>query len=191
MPSPYTPPIAVPAGQIVVWAVAGNSAAQAFNDCSAATTNITGSQSNPTSAPFGPPPNFYQYESQCDWLNYSIPEELTRPGTVVHGIYPTIVGFGNNVHSFFQFTLGNSTTVTGPATSGSFSGQWYFNFGTNPALISTIGNQTFMESTLPIGNINDYFITEFVAVAIYITAPPIPSVYVSVGNQQHRSIGND
>jgi hypothetical protein len=129
--------------------------------------------------------------SQCDWLNYPIPNILTRPGTVIHGIYPTLIGSGQSLHSFFGMTLGNSTSVVGPATTGIFAGQWYFNFGTNASLIPTIGNQTFLESTLPIGTIDDFFFTDFVGVAIYIDALPVPTSFVGVSNQKKSNIGFD
>lgn len=186
LPAPFTPPIAIPTGQVVVWSLATTNVASAGMGCSASSTNTTGQNGSGFSSPLGN--NF----SQVDWYDYATPSALTRNGVVIHGIYPTIIGEGSNANTNFTMQLnknGSGGGIIGPPLVGSISGQWYRNIGTDPTVIPAILNEFYTLATLPVGPINDFFNTTFVGVAIYIDAPPLPSVFVNLGKQQYADVG--
>jgi hypothetical protein len=178
----FPPPMAIPAGQSLVYCYATTLAHSAGFGCSASNSPTNGQNNQGFSGPLS---NSF---SQCDWSNFYVPPILSTPGTVVHGIYSYMV-FGG---SFTQSTLIvhlDGVLITGYPTSP-YANQNRVFHRTGPdftdlTTIPTMTAQVYTDGTLPIGPIADFFITNFLAIAVYATIPYNPppiNIHIGVGS---------
>jgi hypothetical protein len=185
-----TPPIPVPPGQFVVFVSPTASTPTANGGCTATSTNTTGVNTQSFSEPLS---NSF---SQIVWSAFSVPSILTRPGTVIHGIYPTLIGNGHNALTVFSLNL-DGTPIGGYPWNGNgavppdFTGQWFVSAGTNLSVFSgmTITAATTQSQSIGAYPTPDFLNTTFAGAAVYIDAPTPPSTFVSVGNSINKDVG--
>lgn len=181
------PPVPIPTGQIVLWIPAGQAVATAIGQPghgTAVATETTAILTQNAGSPILPP------TETAIWNTYPISNILTRPGQVIHRVYAVAESNGSNFNTFASIQC-NSLGMTGLALTGNFSGQSSLLLGANVSVIPAAQIVASMTQTIGGGYPTDTWNLTWVALAVYLDRPPVPSAFIWQPNDAYKNIGNN
>lgn len=186
------PPIPVPHGQSVLWVNATSAVPFVGNSgAGAAVANLTaGTVSQWASGPLA------NSNEHITWSGFQIPNVLTRPDIVIHGIYPVVEYNGTVISTDTGCSLGGvalASSVWSTVPNRSFTGSDYVTKGTDKTIIPTLSTTVSLDQTLPIGSYGhtDFINITYVGIAVYIDTIPIPYIHIGMANDKYVSVGTN